>query len=151
MDGTWAYHPEWGNQITKYHTWCVLTDKWILAEKFRISKIHSQTILTSRRKFKVWMLLRRGNWILTGGIMGQNVEQSQKERPSRDCPTWRSIPYAVAKPRHYCRCWEPLADQRLIWLAPEGLFQNLENTETNVHSQILAWVWCPYRGSRDAT
>jgi hypothetical protein len=35
-------------------------------------------------------------------IQGQRVEQRLKERPSRNCPTWESIPYANTKPRHYC-------------------------------------------------
>jgi hypothetical protein len=36
--GKWIYHPEWGNPITKEHTWYALT-KWILAQKLRILKI----------------------------------------------------------------------------------------------------------------
>jgi hypothetical protein len=28
--------PEWGNPITKEHTWYALSDKWILAQKFGI-------------------------------------------------------------------------------------------------------------------
>ena len=39
MDGTRIYHPEWGNPITKEHTWHTLTDKWILAQKLGIAKI----------------------------------------------------------------------------------------------------------------
>jgi hypothetical protein len=38
-DGSWGYHPKWGNPITKEHTWYALTDKWILAQKFGIPKI----------------------------------------------------------------------------------------------------------------
>ena len=70
-------------------------------------------------------------------LWGQNVEHRPKERASRDCPTSRSIPYAVAKPRFYCRCWEVLVDGSLIWLSPEILCQNLKNTESNGHSQTL--------------
>jgi hypothetical protein len=44
------------------------------------------------------ILLRRGNKILTGGIWRKSVEQSPNERPSRDCPSWGSIPYTVTKP-----------------------------------------------------
>ena len=44
MDVPGGYHPEWGNPNTKEHTWYVLTDKWILAQKLRV-------------------LLRRGNKI----------------------------------------------------------------------------------------
>jgi hypothetical protein len=37
-------------------------------------------------------LLRRGRKYLREEIGRQSVEQRLKERPSRDCPTWRSIP-----------------------------------------------------------
>jgi hypothetical protein len=32
------YYPEWGNPVTKEHTWYALTDKWILAPKLGIPK-----------------------------------------------------------------------------------------------------------------
>ena len=38
MDGTGKCHPEYGNPITKEHTWYALTDKQILAQKLRIPK-----------------------------------------------------------------------------------------------------------------
>ena len=44
MDGTWEYHPELGDSVTKEQTLYVLTDKWILAQKFGIPKINLQTI-----------------------------------------------------------------------------------------------------------
>ena len=39
MDVSGGHHPEWGNPVTKEVTWYALTDKWILAQKFRITKI----------------------------------------------------------------------------------------------------------------
>jgi hypothetical protein len=39
MDGPGGQHLEGGNPITKELTQYVLTDKWILAQKFRIPKI----------------------------------------------------------------------------------------------------------------
>jgi hypothetical protein len=48
MDGSGEYHPEWGNPITREHRWYALTDKWILAEKLRIPKIH----FSKHMKFK---------------------------------------------------------------------------------------------------
>jgi hypothetical protein len=55
---------------------------------------------------------------LVGGLVlgssGGTVEQRLKKRPSRDWPTWRSIPYIVTKPRHYCGCQEVRADRSLI-------------------------------------
>jgi hypothetical protein len=47
-------------------------------------------------------------------IWRQSVEQRLKERPSRDCPTWGSIPYTATKPGSYCGCLEVLADRSLI-------------------------------------
>jgi hypothetical protein len=51
-------------------------------------------------------------------LMGRDTETKcgteTEERPSRDFPTWGSIPYTVTKPRHYCRCQQVLADRRLI-------------------------------------
>jgi hypothetical protein len=61
----------------------------------------------------VSVLLRRGNKILMGGDTETKC-RAETERPSRDCPTWGSIPYTVNKPRHYCGCQEALADRSLI-------------------------------------
>jgi hypothetical protein len=60
-----------------------------------------------------------------------------KERPSRDCLSWRSIPYTVTKPRHYCGCQEVLADRNLIWLSPERFCQSLTNSEVDALSHPL--------------
>jgi hypothetical protein len=56
------------------------------------------------------VLLRRENKISARVNVETNVEQKLKERPSGDCPTWESIPYRAANPRHYCGCQEVLAD-----------------------------------------
>jgi len=62
----------------------------------KLSKKEDKSVVAS-------ILLRRGNNILMGGNMEKkSVEQRLKERPSIDCPTWKSIPYTVTKPRHYC-------------------------------------------------
>ena len=39
MDRPGGHHPEWGNPITKELSQYVLSDKWILVQKLRISKI----------------------------------------------------------------------------------------------------------------
>ena len=39
MDGTRKYHPEYGNPITKEHTWYILTDKWVLCKKIEMPMI----------------------------------------------------------------------------------------------------------------
>ena len=92
----------------------------------------------------MWMLqsfLEGGIKCSQEEIWRQSVEQRLKERPSRDCPTWGSIPYTATKPRHYCGCWEVLADMSLIWLSPERLCQSLTNTEAEAHRQPLSLAW----------
>jgi hypothetical protein len=71
MDGARKYHPEWGNPITKEHTWYALIDKWILAQKFRIPKIQLTDYTKLKKKVDqsvdTSVLLRRGNKIPMGG------------------------------------------------------------------------------------
>ena len=67
MDVSGEYHPEWGNPITKEHTWYALTDKWILAQKLRIPKIQFAKHMKLKKKedqsVDTSILLRRGNKI----------------------------------------------------------------------------------------
>ena len=49
MDATRKY-PEWGDPVTKEHTWYVLTEKWILAQKFRIPKIQFTDPMKLKKK-----------------------------------------------------------------------------------------------------
>jgi hypothetical protein len=44
------------------------------------------------------VLLRYGNKIPLGGDRETKCGTETKERPSRDCPIWGSIPYTVTKP-----------------------------------------------------
>jgi hypothetical protein len=68
-DGSRGYHPELGNPITKEHTWYVLTEKSILAQKLGISKIQLTDHIKPKRKedqnVDASVLLRRVNKILT--------------------------------------------------------------------------------------
>ena len=113
----------------------------MLAQKFRKPKIQFTNHMKPKNKADQSMdasvLLRRGNKILTGGNIETKCEHRLKEKPSRDCPHWGSIPYTVLKPRHYEGCQEVLADRSLIWLSPERLCQNLANTEEDASSQPL--------------
>jgi hypothetical protein len=45
------------------------------------------------------VLLRGGTKYSQEEIWRQSVKQRLKERLSRDCPTWGSIPYTATKPR----------------------------------------------------
>ena len=48
IDEIRKYHFEWGNPITKEHTWYILTDKWVLGKKFEMPMIQ----LTDHAKLK---------------------------------------------------------------------------------------------------
>jgi hypothetical protein len=65
MDASRGYHPEWGNPITKEHTWYAVTDKQILAQKLRISKIQFAKHMKLKKKedpsLDTLLLLRMGN------------------------------------------------------------------------------------------
>jgi len=63
IDGTRKY-PEWGNPITKEHTWYALTDKWVLTQKLRIPKIqftdHTK-LKKDNQSVEASVLPKRGN------------------------------------------------------------------------------------------
>ena len=56
--------------VTKEQTWYILTDKWILAQKFRIPKIrfidHMKPEKKENQSVDASVLLRRVNKMLTG-------------------------------------------------------------------------------------
>jgi hypothetical protein len=84
MDRARKYHPEWGNPITKEHTWYALTDK------LAVPKIQF-TDHMKLKKTKVWVLWsfsESGTKYSWEQVWRQSVEQRLNERPSRDCLTW---------------------------------------------------------------
>ena len=82
MDGSGGYHPEWGNPITKEHTWYALTDKWILAQKLRIPKIQFAKHMKLKKKedqsVDTSFLLRMGNKIPMEGVAETKFEAKTK-------------------------------------------------------------------------
>jgi hypothetical protein len=84
---------------------------------FRISKIQFTDHVKLKKKedqsLDTLILLRMGIKIPMGGDTETKCGTEMKERPSRDCPTWRSFPYTVTKLRHYCGYQQVLADRRL--------------------------------------
>jgi hypothetical protein len=69
-DGTRKYHPKRSNPFTKEHTSYILTDKWILAQKLRISMTQPINHMKLKEKddqsVDASILHRRGNKIITG-------------------------------------------------------------------------------------
>ena len=72
MDGPGGYHPDYGNPITKEHTWYAVTDKWILAQKLRICNIQFAKHMKLKKKedqsVDTSFLLRMGNKIPMEGV-----------------------------------------------------------------------------------
>jgi hypothetical protein len=56
MDGTRKCYPEWSNPYPKGNAWYELTDKWILAKKYRISGYPWTVRNLTSRKAHVRML-----------------------------------------------------------------------------------------------
>jgi hypothetical protein len=77
----------------------------ILAPKLGMPKIQFTDLMKLKKKedqsVDASVLLRRGTKYSRKEVQRQSVEQRLKERPSRDCPTWGSIPYTLIKPRCY--------------------------------------------------
>ena len=92
MDGSGGYHPEWGNPIIKEHTWYALTDKWILAKKFKTSKIQFAKHMKLKKKkdqsVDTLLLLRMGNKIQKGRSYRDKVQSwdGRKDHPETALP-----------------------------------------------------------------
>jgi len=71
MDGSGGYHSEWGNPITREHTWYALINKWVLVQKLRIPNIKFTKHMKLKKEDQcvdTFMLLRRGNKIPLEGV-----------------------------------------------------------------------------------
>ena len=77
-----------------------------------------------------------------GEIWRSGVGQRLRERPSREYPTWGSIPYTETKPWHYCR-FQVLPDSGLLWLSSERLCHSLTIAEVDANRQPLYWAQGP--------
>ena len=73
MDGSGWYLPKGDNPITKEHTWYAFTDKWILSQKLRITKIQSAKPMKLKKKedqsVDTSFLLRMGNKMSMEGVI----------------------------------------------------------------------------------
>jgi hypothetical protein len=59
-------------------------------------------------------LLRMWSKIPMEGVTETKFGAETDKGPSRNCPTWGSIPYITTEPRHYCTFQQDLADWTLI-------------------------------------
>jgi hypothetical protein len=73
----------------------------------KLKKKECQSVDTS-------VLLRRGNKIPMEGDTEIKCGVETEGKPSKDCPTWRSILYRATKPRHFCGFQQVLVDRSLI-------------------------------------
>jgi hypothetical protein len=96
MDAFGGYLSEWGNPITKEHTWYALTDKQTLAQKLRIPKIDTicKTHETEeeRPKCGYFFLLRMGNKIPMEGVT------ETKFGAETEGPTIQRLPHPGIRP-----------------------------------------------------
>jgi hypothetical protein len=99
MDGSGWYHLEWGNPITKEHSWYGLTDKWILAQNLRIlltveNKIPMDGVTETkyRAESEVMTIQRLPNL----GIHPINNHQTQTLRQMPKRANWQEPDIAVS-------------------------------------------------------
>ena len=85
-----GYHPEWGNPITKEHTWYSLIDKWILTQNLRMPKIHMK-LKNEDQSVDILFLLRMGNKITMEGVT-ETKFRAETEKRTQDCSIRGSIP-----------------------------------------------------------
>jgi hypothetical protein len=125
MDGTRKYRPDWVNPVTEEHTWYALTDKWILAQKFRIPKIQFIDLMKLKKKDTL-VFLRRGIKIPMEG----NTETKFGAETEGKAIQWLTVP-----PRDPCHIQLPNP-----------------NTIVDANKNLLteAWCSCLLRGSASA-
>jgi hypothetical protein len=134
MDG---YHPKWGNPITKEHTWYVLTDKWILAQKLRMPKIQfakHMKLKEEDQSVDTLILLKRGNKILIEGVT------ETKFRTETETMTVQTLPHLrINSIKNHQTQTLLQMPTRACWQEPDIAvsWEALPNTEVDAHSHSL--------------
>ena len=118
MDGTRRYHPKWGNPITKEHTWYAVTDKWVLAQKLRISKTqfakHTKLKKKEDQSVDTLFLLRMRNKIPVEGVTETKAGAKMKEWTVQRLPYLGIHPINNYQTQSLGRCQQEPADRNLI-------------------------------------
>ena len=140
MDEPGGHHPEWGNPITKEHTWYAPTDKWILVQNLGIPKIKFTDHMNLKKKdnqsVDTLILLNRENKIHMGRDRetkcGADTEGKERLPPlgihpicSHQIQTLLWMPTSA--------CWqEPNIDSARAWQIPRGMLPANHWTEHRV-------------------
>ena len=140
MNGSGWYHLEWGNPVTKEHTWYALADQWVLAKKLRLPKVQFAKHMKLKyqdQSVETSPLLRTGNNTPMEGVTETAFGGEMKGW------TIQRLPHPWVQPiiRHYT---QTLLDTpaRCCWKDPDiavscELHQCLANTELGAHIQLL--------------
>ena len=141
MNGTRKYCPECGYLITKEHTCYAIADKLIGALNTRILKIQftDQMKLNKKKHQNVdtLALLRRGNYISTGGDTETMCGAESKGKTFQKLPHMGNQPIQSPIPGIIVDTNKCMLKGACLLLTPERLCQYLTNTEVDTLSQPL--------------
>jgi hypothetical protein len=141
MDASGGYHPEWGNLITKGHTWYALTDKRILAQKLRIPKLQFAKHMKLKKKedqsVDTSFLLRMGNKIRMEGVTETKFRAETEGKTIQRLLHPEIHPIYNHQNQTLLHTPERFADRTLTYLSVVSLCQCLENTKVDAHSHLL--------------
>ena len=120
MDGTRKYHPEWGNTITKEHTWYALYDKCILTQKLKIPIIQFTDYMKLKKKedhsVDTWIFLRR----CVKTTMWGDTNTKFEEEPEWKLTQW--LPHQWLYPIYSYQ------NQILLWMLTSAYWQEPDIT-----------------------
>ena len=111
MDGSGGHHPEWGNPITKEHTWYALSGKWRLAQKLRIPKIQFAKHMKFKKKedqsVDISSLLRMGNKrSYRDKVQSRAWRNDHPETAPLGNPPYKQPPNPVTRQMPTRACWQ---------------------------------------------
>ena len=149
MDGIWksnSFTKWWCNSFTKEHTWYALTDRWLLAQKFRIPKIQFTDQLKLKKKedqsVDASVLPRRGNKTLTGANVETKCGAETEGKFSQRLPHLGIHPIYSRQTWTLLQMTEVLADSSCLlrgsaraWQIQKWMLTVIHSTEHKVPSK----------------